>query len=248
MKKNILTLFLFITFVSVYAQRKISFGLELGVNASTSPSKEIYVDEKQNYLNMSTVRPVISPKLGIWSRGEFGKHLYVNLGLQFNQVGYNYLYSYHGYDQTHQTEHYTRYKKNLVINKLSAPLTIGYQTKIGKSTFYLGMGYKKQYHLGGEYKIFYLSNSDPMLSEGGHFNSKLFDNNGYRVRRWNSGLQAEIGLNVSNKISFEINYGLNKYLSIYNQYQWEGRDNYMDSHELSINFKYKLQQHVKNLE
>jgi len=97
-KKVLLTIALLSTFQIAFSQIKFSSGVAVGINSSGLPTTEKYIIASRNDVVKETNRPIISPLLGIWTRVNWGKHIYTNLGLQYLRVGNKYHYHRDGND------------------------------------------------------------------------------------------------------------------------------------------------------
>jgi hypothetical protein len=249
MKKTTIVLCLFLSFSLTHAQRRISFGIELGVNTSDLPYSQTKHIEKSSSASIAIYRSVISPKVGFWSKLELGQNLYSNLGFHYFKTGYNNYENTIGYSKLYNTTYTSDEWKSLNIHKLSIPISLGYQAHVANTRVYFGIGYKKQVHLAGFYKSSYMyqdQNPDKNFEQNEYYN--FFDKNNkfYQIRRWNAGVFLECGFIFNDKIGIDLSYGINHelyfsgsqyldYMSVYN----------IDNKDISISIKYALNKHSK---
>lgn len=243
MKNLIFTLLMMISISNLHAQKKFTWGLELGVNASNIPFKKTTKKESSNYSYKNIHKSVISPRIGLWSKMELTRKLYFNLGIQYFKTGYS-----ETDDATNKaflTGSYLSYEEQTIhIHKLSAPISIGYKTKIANKKIYFGAGYKRQYHLSAFYNTYMkdqYSGPPYTVEKNKNYNLLNKSDNYYQIKRWNDGFFFECGFCFNNKIGLELNYGINNNLDFLgNQGGDVAGGDFIDNKDISICFKYTL--------
>lgn len=240
-------IFLTITFLTIiqvaFSQVKFSLGCELGANSSGIPTTHKRIIATRNDLVKETNRPIISPKIGLWTKMELGKHFYSNIGIQYLKVGNKYHHHKDGNDLLYNETYTFDEWKNHRFNKISIPLSLGYNFRIKNGKFYSGIGYRLNYYTKGELtnKVLFVEKNHPSNIDR---NETLnpFDKNQYSVtaNKWNSGLFLEVGTYITKKINLEIGYTINQNITYGNIYGWEGNFESYNNNDISMTLKYSL--------
>ena len=249
MKK--LTAIIFFLVVSVscqiaHAQLKISFGTELGINSSGLPESNFEVG--RNYWNSynSTTKPVVSPVFGIWIKTKFKEHFFINLGAQHYQVGYYYENHTVNFDALYPGHSYNNDEwRHLLTQKLSIPLSVGYDFKIRKMKLGLFVGFSKNYMLNASYydNERMIKNYHPIENYIEEHFSFPFDKSNYEFasKRWSCNKLIGVNAYVSKKINLSFCYSGIQYFEFGNLYGGDfGYINHFDFREYKLTIKYSF--------
>jgi hypothetical protein len=222
----------------------------LGVNSANIPFTKTTKKETSIYSHKNIHKSVISPRIGLWLKLELSRKLYFNLGFQYFKTGFGETDNVNNKSYSYTSAYSRDEKQTLNIHKLSAPISIGYTTKIANKKVHLGAGYKRQFHLSAFYKTHsadqYLD-LPKTIEKSKNYNLLNKSDNYYQIKRWNDGFFIECGIQFNDKIGVELNYGINNNLDFLGSHGGDvaGGD-YIDNKDISICFKYMLNRRKNN--
>jgi hypothetical protein len=227
MNRIILYLVVFFgTFSQGFSQIRIESQLEAGLNCSGLP-----------YLNKRYL-PVVSPVLGYWTKIKFGNRFSYMLGVQYLKVGEK---AYEHTDRVNEYHNYTSEQwKSISFQKVSVPLTIGYDFKVNGKAATVYLGIKRNYFLNGKIKErskFNDRNNPENNSDITNFDDPFREGTFiYPARRWNKGFFIGYAVALGKRTNLNLNYSMFQY-SHYNRgcygYSYSNND-------LTLSLKYRI--------
>jgi hypothetical protein len=239
----------------VISQSKSQVGIELGIAFSQfKTGNEI---SQYGETTTTTIKPVISPLIGISKDWPLTKHLRIITGLQFQMTGKrSYTYTYFP-----MTASYSKEWQTIKMHKLCLPVLLGYEFRIGnfKPSLYLGL--RPNILLAGStywkfHEIVVLSPGDENSID---FNESqnVFEKNEYYIPPKRIFNQFCVGLSMSINQNFKINInynmGHNYYTSIfvehgnYSTYSWREKISIPSSDcVISINYFLPVKKESRN--
>jgi hypothetical protein len=239
-------LFLTLTFLIIinlaFSQTKISFGGELGVNSSGIPSIKNQTIANDNYFEKN--KPLIRPKIGIWTKAELGKHFYSNLSVQYLTVGNKYHSHSEVSNLLNNETNIFDYWEDQSFNKISLPLSLGYNFRIKKRKLFFGTGFRLNYYTKGELSVKWQLSDNLITYPIRNETLNPFNRSQFVTPRRNVGLFLEIGMYITEKVNIEIGYTAfqgfqySKF-SMLTSYEWEGSF-FFRSNDFSMSLKYSL--------
>ena len=150
MRQIVVALLHMMLFHASFAQSKIHWFSELGVNSGfTVSSKEENGFDKRS----EKTEGLLSPLVGAWVGLYQSRHLYFNLGVQFNWTGRKFTEERQSYDYLNDRIYNTKEVEELKVYKLSFPIILGYQGSIRKLKIRGFGGYKMVQYASGRYEI-----------------------------------------------------------------------------------------------
>jgi len=244
MKHKILLLLIVCLTTSQFAfsQIKFSFGPEIGINSSGLPHWNKYIVKERNDKVKKTYLPVVSPVIGLWTKVNFGNHLFTNLGVQYMWVGSKYHYHRDGNDLLYHETYTSDEWENQTFQKLSILLSIGYNVKIKNVKANIFLGYRENYFTGGRYynKSFFLEGKNHPINIERIKQLNPFDKTQFTLiaKRWNSGLFIGLGSDLTKKINLALSYSNNPVIFYCNSYGWEGYCYEYNNGDITLTIKY----------
>lgn len=120
-------------------------GFELGINSSGLPTKGTYSNGNENSI------PKVSPVFGFLVKRSNPGHIFMSLGVQYNQSGENNSFNKNGFDVLNNQSYSINVIEHLKFSKISVPILIGYDFKIRSLKSSIFLGYKQVYFIYGSY-------------------------------------------------------------------------------------------------
>lgn len=242
-KRNILIFSIFLLTISFsFAQKKFSYGVELGINYAGFPYVRKTFDTERNESSIDKYSPITSLTGGLWGRYFFSKHFFSNVAVQYARIG-GVSYSHSDRDQITTSTHiiYTCDDwESQKFQRVSLPISFGYQFLIQKRKFDVSLGYKQNYFINGSHTRELI---DLDSGEGGSYK---YEENPFKMmgaaKRWTSGAFTSFGMNLTPKINLGFNYGINE--TVVYGYAWSdcatGAYTYYYSHDFFLMLKYAI--------
>jgi hypothetical protein len=229
------------------SQSKSTVGIELGI--AFSQFKTGNDISQYGEIANTTIKPVFSPLIGVSKDWQLTKHLRIITGLQYLMTGKrSYTYTYYPVSASYSQEWET-----IKLHKLSLPVALGYEFKLGNFQPFLYLGLRPNILLAGSkyskfHEIVVLSPGDENSID---FNDRqnVFEKNEYYIPPKRIFLQYCLGLSTSIsrhlKININYNIGHNYYTNIivvrgnYSTYSWREKIS-IPSSDYLISIKYIL--------
>jgi hypothetical protein len=223
-----------------FAQKRFSYGAELGVNYAGLPYVRKTFDTEKNETSIDKYSPVTSPTGGFWAKYYFGKHFFSNIAVQYTRIGET-IYSHLDRDQITPSTHITETWYHLEMQRfqrVSMPISFGYQFRIQKRKFEVSLGYKQNYFINGSHT------QESVYINNGKAGSYKYEENPFKrlgtAKRWTSGAFTGFGMNLTPRINLGLNYGINE--TVVYGYAYgncaTGAYTYYYSHDLFLMLKY----------
>lgn len=230
----------FLIIQSAHAQVNLSFGAEIGLNSSGLPYFDKYeIENRKDLVKIKSI-PILSPKVGVWTEIKLGKHLYTKVGVQHFKIGYKYHYHRDGNDLLYGGTYTSDIWETLSIDRVSFPISLGYDFTIKTRRLRAGIGYKFNYHIKGIYReqnLYIKENELPAIDRDETFN--IFDKNQFSIvaDKSNRGLLLEFGINLKEKLNLECSYAVNGIITFGNPFE---PFYYYENSDFSIVLKYSI--------
>ena len=190
-------IFCIVTFIysPCWAQVKLTYKLEGGINSSTFPKK----------IGKERIKSVYSPSVGFYITSEFSKRFVFDFGVQYYIQGFKEEYSSRVFDQINGTYLTVDEREQMTFNVITIPISFRYNFHIGNIKLNSFIGYSHVNLVSGSYYYMVQAKHDIDLGRN-IFIEKSFTpfSKDLEVpsRRNNSQLICGIGIQLSKRVEF----------------------------------------------